>query len=372
MRPPDLRTMRRLLIVKLSSMGDLVHALPVAAALRDSFPSLEVSWAAHPAFAPVVAHSPVLAEVIHIPRARNVAPGEVGPLVAAWRAVRRRRFDVVLDLHGLSKSALVVLASGARYRYGWDTLREVAPLISRRIPRRPGSHNVVEQLLDVAHFLGADTRHPRCPIATGPEEEREADAVLAAAGANPAGEWLVLNPTAGGGGSKGLEPTVLARALDQVAAAGASLPVVLVGGRLDQDRADAVQREVRVARVHSVVGHTSLGALMAVVRRGALHLGGDTGSSHLAAAFGVPTVSWFGRTDPARSAPYGNRGEVVEHRDQCVAACRARRTHINSPQRCVLREPACLPLVTSDEIAAATLRLLARPASPSSVTGASA
>lgn len=362
-RPPDLRGIQRLLIVKLSSMGDLVHALPVAAALRHSFPGLEISWAAHPAFAPIVEHSPVLAEVVPVPRARGVAPSQVVPLVAAWREVRRRRFDVVLDLHGLSKSALVVLASGSRWRYGWDTLREIAPLASHRIPHRPGSHHVVDQLLDVAHFLGADVSQPQFPIATAMQDEQAADAALAAAGADPAGRWLVLNPTAGGGGSKGVAPAVLVDALERLAES-TGLPVVLVGGPADHARAEAILHGVRASSVRSVVGRTSLGALKALVRRAVVHLGGDTGSSHIAAAFGVPTVSWFGRTDPARSAPYGQRGEVVQHRDQCVSPCRIRRTHINAPQRCVLAEPACLPLITGAEVADATARVLARAGIP--------
>lgn len=343
-------------------MGDLVHALPVAAALKDAFPHLEISWAAHPAFAPVVEHSPVLAEVVHVPRARGIGPSELRPLIAAWRGVRQRRFDVALDLHGLSKSAFVVLASGSRHRLGWDTLREISPAVSQRIPHRPQSLHVVDQLLDVAHYLGADVSRPRFPIATGPEDDAAADAVLQRAGVDPHGSWVVLNPTAGGGGGKGVAPAVLVSALEQLGGALAE-PVVLIGGPADAECAAAIVRGVRNARVHSVVGLTGLGVLKAVIRRAAGHMGGDTGSSHIAAAFGIPTVSWFGRTDPARSAPYGHRSVVVHHRDQCITECRVRRTHINSPQRCVLPEPACLPLIRGEEIAAAALQAFV-PAGP--------
>jgi ADP-heptose:LPS heptosyltransferase len=360
---PDLTAMRRLLIVKLSSLGDLVHALPVAAALKDAFPHLEISWAAHPAFAPVVEHSPVLHEVLAIPRARGLGPAEMRPLIAAWRRVRGRGFDVVLDLHGLSKSAFVVLASGSRYRFGWDTLREIAPVASRRIPRRSSSLHVVDQLLDVAHFLGADVRQPRFPIATAPEDEAAATAALQEAGIDPGAAYLVLNPTSGGGGRKGVAAGVMVDALDRISGQ-VGLPVVLVGTGGDLDVARAVEQGVQAARVYSLIGRTRLGTLKAVIRRAAGHMGADTGSSHLAAAFDVPTVSWFGRTDPARSAPYGGRSVVVHHRDQCVAACLARRTDINSPQRCVLAEPACLPMISGAEIAAAAARAFSPARSP--------
>ena len=360
---PDLMSMRRLLIVKLSSMGDLVHALPVAAALRDTFPHLEISWAAHPAFAPVVEHSPVLHDVLAIPRARGLGSAEMRPLVAAWGRVRARGFDVVLDLHGLSKSAFVALASGSRFRFGWDTLREIAPLASKRIPRRSTSLHVVDQLLDVAHFLGADVRQPRFPVATGPEDEAAATAALQAAGIDPDAAYLVLNPTAGGGGRKGVTADVMVDALDRMSGQ-VGLPVVLVGSAGDLEVARAVEQGVRAARVYSLIGRTGLGTLKAILRRAAGHMGADTGSSHLAAAFDVPTVSWFGRTDPARSAPYGGRNVAVHHRDQCVAPCQVRRTHINSPQRCVLAAPACLPLISGAEIAAAAARAFAPSGSP--------
>jgi ADP-heptose:LPS heptosyltransferase len=222
---------------------------------------------------------------------------------------------------------------------------------------------VVDQLLDVAHVLGADVRQPRFPIATGPEDEAAAAAVLQVAGIDAGTAYVVLNPTSGGGGRKGVAANVMVDALDRMWGE-VGLPVVLVGSESDLDVARAVEEGVRSARVYSLIGRTRLGTLKAVIRHATGHMGADTGSSHLAAAFDVPTVSWFGRTDPARSAPYGGRSVVVHHRDQCVAACLVRRTHINSPQRCVLAEPACLPMISGAEIAAAAVRAFAPTRSP--------
>jgi ADP-heptose:LPS heptosyltransferase len=355
---PNLRDARRLLIVKLSSMGDLVHALPVAAALKDAWPHLEISWAAHPAFLPIVEHSPVVHEVLPVHRARGLDRAELASLVSGWRNVRRRGFDVALDLQGLSKSALVVLASGSRHRVAWHGLREIAPLVSRRVPRRPDSVHVVEQLLDVARFLGAEPRPVRFPIATSPDDELEADRALAGVGLQHDARYLVLNPTMGGGGRKGVASLVLAEALNALAPA-LGLPVILVGGPADREGATAVAASARLADVRSLVGMTSLGTLKALIRRASGHLGGDTGSSHVAAAFDVPTVSWFGRTDPHRSAPYGSRGVVVHHRDRCAAPCLARRARPDAPHHCVLGEPACLTLITPGEIAAAAIHAFA-------------
>jgi ADP-heptose:LPS heptosyltransferase len=102
--------------------------------------------------------------------------------------------------------------------------------------------------------------------------------------------------------------------------------------------------------------------LVAVLRRAAVHLSGDTGSAHLAAVLGTPTVCIFGRNNPVRVAPYGRAGVVLHHREQCAAVCRRYhdRAPLNSNQDCLAPPPACLAAVGVDEVAVALRRCLAR------------
>src|SRR5262245_43268537 len=121
--PPDMSKIHRLLIVKLSSIGDVVHALPVTAALGKSFPHLEISWIVEEMAAPIIQGNPYLSEVIVVPAASRKSRGTISSLKRFFemrRDLRSRRFDLTLDLQGLSKSALVAWATGARLRYGYD------------------------------------------------------------------------------------------------------------------------------------------------------------------------------------------------------------------------------------------------------------
>src|SRR5437763_1276090 len=137
---PDLRDLRRVLIIRLSSIGDVIHALPVSAALGEAYPHLELTWLVEEMSAEVVTGNPYLKEVIVIPRSRWKRGRMRSPQV--WREylafladLRRRRFDLSLDLQGYAKSGLLALAAGAPYRFGWWRLREGAAWVSHALPR---------------------------------------------------------------------------------------------------------------------------------------------------------------------------------------------------------------------------------------------
>ncbi len=350
-----MRQVQRLLIVKLSSIGDVVHALPVSAALGDAFPHLEITWIVEHVAAPLVLGNPYLHDVIELPAAwrRGGLSRETVRRVRTLRhELRTRHYDVALDLQGLTKSALIARASGAPYRFGSDYLRELAPRILTRIPRRPESLHVVDQLLDVARFLGAPACEVKFPIHVPTDETEQVREMLGDAGILPGRPFVALNPSAGGGGNKGWGAARFAGLIDWLAKEG--LPAVIVGARSDSEVAAAVLAGAR-SRPASLVGRTTLKQLMALLRECALHVCGDTGSAHIAAALGTPVVSIFGRSNPARLAPYGQERYALHHREQCHLSCR--RFHemapLNSRQKCLRPPPVCLSSVTVDEVAAA-------------------
>jgi heptosyltransferase-1 len=359
LKPPDMRAIRRVLIVKLSSIGDVVHALPVSAALGNAFPHLEISWIVEQMSAPIVEGNPYLNEVIVLPaewRKQRFSGASLRRFLGLRRYLRSRQFDMALDLQGLSKSALVAHASGARYRFGYDWLREMAPLLETRIPRRPESVHVVEQFLDVARFLGAPVREVKFPLSIPLEADLQVAALLQEAGIGEGAPFLAVNPTSGGGGHKGWGGERFAAAL-QMLARDPGLPVVLIGSKADQEAADDILRRMSQPPV-SLIGRTDLKQLAALLRRAALHLCGDTGSAHIAAALGTPVVSIFGRSNPARLAPYGQEHLALHHREQCAPACR--RFHetapVNSKQKCLAPPPRCLAAVTVEEVVDAVRR----------------
>jgi heptosyltransferase-1 len=353
-----MRSVKRLLIVKLSSIGDVVHALPVSAALGEAFPHLEISWVVEQMSAPMVQGNPYLKEVIVLPpewRKNRLSPSGMSAFSRMRRELGARGFDVAIDLQGLSKSAIVAWASGARYRFGYDWLRELAPWLETRVPRRPDSVHVVDQFLDVARFLGAPVGEVKFPLHVPEESAESVRRMLTDVGIDASGPYIVVNPSSGGGGNKGWGAQRFAALLDSVCE-DPGIPVVLVGSKGDLEVAGEIGKLARNAPA-SLVGRTDLKQLAALLRDCRVHLCGDTGSAHIAAALGTPVVSIFGRSNPARLAPYGQAELALHHREQCAQACR--RFHdtapINSKQKCLAPPPVCISAVTVGEVAA-TLR----------------
>jgi ADP-heptose:LPS heptosyltransferase len=217
MPPVDLNRIERLLILKVSSMGDLVHASPVAAALKRAFPHLQIGWIAEDRHAGVLADSPRI-DRLHIIPHRVLRERPFGR--AAWQTVlrlarelRAERYQVALDLQGLLKSAIWGVLGGVPVRYGAHRMRELTPLLLRRIPipDRPDRH-VVQLYLDAARWLGApcefhdlyttpedaDAPEPpvEFPLSVPDEAHQQVACKLAQLGADGA-RLISMNPSAG-------------------------------------------------------------------------------------------------------------------------------------------------------------------------------
>jgi len=359
--PPDMRTVERVAIVKLSAIGDVVHALPVSAALKEAFPKIHLTWIVEQMSAPMVEGNPYLDEVIVLPaRLRDrLSFTSLRGFAAVRSDLRAKRFDLALDLQGLSKSALVTWASGARYRFGQDWLRELAPLFETRIPRQPDSVHIVDQLLDTARFLGATVNAVKFPLHIPREAAEAARAMLKEAGVDPDSDYAVYNPSHGGGGFKGWSTEGFVDLIGEINS-DPGVPAVLVGSKGDAEIAARISSESAVP-ITNLVGQTDLKQLAAILRGAALHVCGDTGSAHIAAAFRTPVVTIFGRTDPDRLAPYGFRDYVVHHRERCAPECR--RFHqtapLNRKQKCLSPPPRCMAAVTMPEVASMVRRAMA-------------
>jgi ADP-heptose:LPS heptosyltransferase len=173
MTPVDLNRIERLLILKVSSMGDLVHASPVAAALKRAFPHLHIGWIAEDRHAGVLADSPRI-DRLHIIPHRELRERPFGrearqTVLRLTRELRAEQYQVALDLQGLLKSAVWGVLGGVPIRYGAHRMRELTPLLLRRIPipDRTDRH-VVQQYLDAARWLGAPCEFP--DLYTAPDD----------------------------------------------------------------------------------------------------------------------------------------------------------------------------------------------------------
>ena len=340
----DGRPIARLLIVKLSSLGDVVHALPVASALRVRYPTLHLTWAVEARCAPLVHQQGVVDRVIEFPRLEWGAVDRAWPaaLRSPLAALRAVGCDAVLDLQGLLKSAVLARAAGAPLRLGVAPQREGARLLVRPLPSLDGRRHAVERYLAAAHYLGAVGQ----PVRFGLRVDAAADAAvarrLAAAGIDGGERLLVVNPSA----SRRAKMWPLARWAAVIAALAEAGPVVLVGSE-EQRAAHATLRSARVAL--DLTGTTSLFELTALLARSALHLAPDTGSLHLAAALGRPVIGVYGPTATWGLGPWGQPDNALSGAAACGAWC---------PRPCLHRR-RCLDAVTPEAVVARARSVLA-------------
>lgn len=315
-------TTARIAIIRLSSLGDVVHALPVAATLRAAIPGAHLTWIVERREAAVLRGHPALDEVVPIDtrrwrRARGLR--DLTDAASAVGQVRRRlraaAFDVALDLQGLIKSGLLVAATRAPLRIGLAARRCREPLsalfTNRRVAPPPTARHIVDQHLALLGPLQvAETiREFRLPV--DPAAEARADEFLARHGLKPNRRLVVLNPGAGRPDKRWPEERFRALAVRLSEDAGADVLVVWGPGEETAGRRIAPGDTSR-----AVFGPpTDLYELIAFLRRASVLVAADTGPLHLAAALGTPCVGLYGPTSAVRNGPYGTGHRCVQAPD---------------------------------------------------------
>lgn len=308
---------RRLLIVKPSSLGDVVHALPTLSALRRQFPSARLSWLVKREWTDVLEGNPDLDEVLPVDLSAKGWP-------AAIRAVRAGRFDLVVDLQGLLRSAVLGWTSGSAVRVGFTNGREGSPwFYTHRVPVPDAPMHAVDRYLLIARFLGAEPEKPdpsAFPLPRDPAAEARVETLLAAAGVQAGTMLAALNPSARWM-TKRWPAESFAAVGDWLHQEG--VRVVVIGGREERPVGEAVMRAMHGAPI-DLAGKTTMKELIALLRRLRVFITNDSGPMHLAAAAGTPVIALFGPTDPARTGPYGAGHTVLRSGVPC-SPCFSRR-----------------------------------------------
>ncbi len=300
---------RRLLLVRLGSMGDVLHALPALATLKRSFPRWEVDWLVESRWRPLLEGNPYLRRIVEV----NTLAWRAAPLTRwVWeslgnvmRELRERRYDFALDLQGALKSAVACRLSGARAVIGFERpwLREPGASVFYTQRVQPRAVHVVEANLALVASLGARDVAMEFPLPLGDERQLPPELLQeSVAVVNPGAGWRAKQWSVEG----------YAQLCDAFAETY-SLPVALNCGPGEESLAEQVQRACRHSR--PVIYSGTLPGLIALLRRARILVAPDTGPLHLAAALGVPTVGLFGPTDPHRNGPYGNPHVVLRPAD---------------------------------------------------------
>ena len=323
-RPPpriDGSRVERLLILKLSSIGDVVHALPTASAIKRAFPSLRITWAIEEWTAPLVAGHPAVDRIVVFPTMVKwpSSPAHwVRRLTAAVRELRSEPYDVCLDLQGLARSAALALLSRSPLRVARAGQREGAHLVSFGVPLPAKAVHAVDEYLSVARWLGAPVDLVSFSVPLPRPAAETADALLAARGVGPDRPIIVVNPSA----AQRWKNWPAERWVVVMDALGDCGAVVLIGTAA-QAPAHAEIAAAAACRPIDLTGRTTLAEAIALVDRAALHLAPDTGTVHIADAVGTPVVAVYGPSRPWRVGPYRQTANIVYHGELCGRGCPA-------------------------------------------------
>ena len=292
----------RFLLIRLGSLGDILHALPAAAALRDAFPQARIDWAVEQKWQRLLEGNRDLSEIVPVDRR------SAGGILGAIRKLRAARYDWAIDFQALYKSAILAYASRAPKRVGFQGsyAREgfAANFYTDRLNPR-GAHKV-DHNLTLASHAGAGRARARFPVCILPEDEETASHELTA---HAVEEFFVLNP--GGGWRSKCWPAARYGELHRrLAQHFGHRGVVTFGPGEDALAKEVVGAAGEPAPVALALG---LGPLMAVLRRSAFVVSADTGPLHLACAIGAPVIGLYGPTDPARNGPFSGSDVVVRN-----------------------------------------------------------
>ena len=310
--------MTRILVVRLSAIGDVVMASGLIPALRARHPDAHLAWLVEPAAAPLLMHNPRLDEVIVWPRGEWLALwrarryGELWCRLRAFRhGLRERRFDLVLDTQGLLKSAIWGWLSGAPRRVSLIGHEHSHRLATERVVPPPdvGLRPIGAEYRHLAQYLGAPGGSFRMDLAVGDAPRQRARARL------PGTRYAVLCPFTTRPQKHWFEDrwqALAARLRD------AGLVPVLLGG--PDDRAAAARIAAGVPGLVDLAGALKLDETVAAIEGAALLVGVDTGLTHMGTALGVPTVALFGSTMPYRD-PCTPRSAVLYEQLEC-SPCR--------------------------------------------------
>ena len=326
----------RILIVKLSSIGDVVHALPAAAFIKRAIPKAHISWVVERRASEILKDSPVIDQLIEIDtrswryhlldsRTRLEASGRLEDLRHASRGNGAGRVDVAIDLQGLIKSGVVARASGATRRIGFESsdLRERASrvFLTEQINTSDLKHVIDKNLALARAAVGADasvanSARYEFPIRLTPDDESFAESAVG----HLQGRFVILNP--GGGWPTKLWPAERFGQLADWLLEEHKLASIVTYGPGEEALANEVAASSRARSARPLA--STLKQFAALARRARLFVGGDTGPLHLAAASGAPIVGIYGPTSPERNGPFDKRDIAVGLDLWCRLNCHRR------------------------------------------------
>jgi lipopolysaccharide heptosyltransferase I len=322
---------KRILIVKLSSLGDLLHALPAVHCLKAGLEA-EIDWVVHPAYAELAKCFSDVTRVLVFPR--RASPAEFFRQI---RSLRAGRYEMIFDLQGILKSAFVSRMARGKKRIGPSFHREGSVFFYTAVAgARNKNRHAIDEIMDVVRYLDLPVLRPAFPMNVPLQlvSEPSPRVALLPFSRWPSKNWPLMSFIR------------VARELQENL--NASIYIMGASG----DRLLGLQIEQELGnRVFNLAGKTTLPQLAGLLRGMDLVITNDSGPMHLAAAFGTPVLALYGPTDPVRTGPYGSNHRVLKGKLRCQPCFSA---------RCRFRDNSCMQTITPESVINTAMAMLSR------------
>jgi len=309
-----LKDPRKILVIKPSALGDIIHTLPFLNAMQDRFPESNIHWVAARGLHGILDGHPMIQRLWIIDKDRWKNPRNMKDtlysMVKLGADLKKEQFEVVVDLQGLLRSGIICVLTGSACRIGFSEAREGSTLFYTHRVRGGTDVHAVDRYLEQAAFLGCDVTAPRFPF---PELPKDFPLLKILPD-----KYVVIAPSAGG--------PLKRWPAERFGELASRLPwkSVVVASAADAGLAETVVRFSKGNAI-SVAGRTTLKELASLIGTARFLVSPDTGPMHIAAALNVPVFALFGPTNPARTGPYGQLHRVIRAEAECAPCYRRKK-----------------------------------------------
>jgi len=333
----------RVLIVKLSAIGDVIHTIPFLRTIKKNFTDWEIDWAIEDISAPLIQTEPFVNRVLVIKRSKWKKGKELPDAVDFIRKLRKVTYDLVLDLQGLLKSAVVTMLADSQERIGLSIEREFARLAYHRILKVDIERHALLRTLDAAQILGAKDLCMDSKIHIPQEERNVYKKWLIELGLR-AKEYVVINPVPKWKTKFWVKENFVE--LARLVSEKTPFKVVFTGSKDDRAYVGEITSQLN-KNVLDLSGKTTLRELSYLLENAKAMVSTDTGPMHLGASMGCPVVALFGPTAPWRTGPFGNRHVVLRSNLPCSPCFK---------KNC--DDTKCMKLIKTEEVLLSLLGLI--------------
>jgi heptosyltransferase-1 len=304
---------KKILVVKPSSLGDIVHSLPFLNAINACFPNASIHWVIAKGLEGILEGHPMIHKLWVInkddwKRIGNLK-ATVSELQGLFRNLKKERYDIAFDLQGLLRSGVITSATDAPVRIGFREAREGSRFFYTHKIEGGKNIHAVDRYLKMAQFVGCDVSSIVFPLQSGTRKSSSVHTSLCS------GEYAVIVP-----GARWKTKKWPAEKFGKLAS-NLPLRTIVVGGKNEKDIAGKIV-SLSDGRATSLAGRTDLVELIEVMKHARFVVSNDSGPMHIAAALGVPVFAIFGPTDPEKTGPYGKGHTVIRENIPCAPCFR--------------------------------------------------